>query len=182
MSVNLTASQFQNTSLPDRIQALLRQYDVSPSLLGLEITESMSMASPQQSIALMKELTERGLSLAIDDFGTGYSSLAYLKTFPVNMLKIDRSFVKDIEVDQNDAEICDVTVLLAHKLGLEVIAEGVETEAQLKYLLSIGCEQIQGYFISKPGPADEIEQVIRNMPPISWLGTMEFWGAETTNE
>ena len=175
MSVNLTASQFLNRSLPDRIQALLRQYDVAPALMNLEITESMSMVSPDQTIASMKELTECGLSLSIDDFGTGYSSLAYLKLFPVSTLKIDRSFVKDIETDQNDADICDITVLLAHKLGLDVVAEGVETEAQLKYLRSIGCEKIQGYLISRPLPVDELEQFISNSPQLTGSGTGDLW-------
>ncbi|HJV92814.1 MAG TPA: EAL domain-containing protein, partial [Azonexus sp.] len=144
-------------------------------LLNLEVTESMSMASPEQTIASMTELTECGLSLSIDDFGTGYSSLAYLKLFPVSTLKIDRSFVKDIETDRNDADICDVTVLLAHKLGLDVVAEGVESEAQLKYLLSIGCEKIQGYLISKPLPAAEAERFILDHAPLSGLGTVELW-------
>ena len=176
MSVNLTASQFLNRSLPDRIQAMLRQYGVATEMMVLEVTESMSMANPDQTIASMKELTGCGLSLSIDDFGTGYSSLSYLKLFPVSTLKIDRSFVKDIETDQNDADICDVTVLLAHKLGLDVVAEGVETEAQLKYLLSIGCEKIQGYLISKPLPADELESFIRAHPQMTWFGTTDLWG------
>jgi diguanylate cyclase (GGDEF)-like protein len=180
ISVNLTASQFLNRSLPDRINALTRQYGVSSNRINLEITESMSMASPEQTIASMKELTAWGFTLSIDDFGTGYSSLAYLKMFPVSTLKIDRSFVKDIETDQNDADICDVTVLLAHKLGLDVVAEGVETEAQLKYLLSIGCEKIQGYLISKPLPADEVEQFIRNNPRITAPGTVDLWGSEAS--
>lgn len=175
MSVNLTASQFLNRSLPDRIQALLRQYGVAPKLMNLEVTESMSMASPDQTIASMNELTECGLSLSIDDFGTGYSSLAYLKMFPVSTLKIDRSFVKDIETDQNDADICDVTVLLAHKLGLDVVAEGVETEAQLNYLRSIGCEKIQGYLISKPLTADDAEQFILTHVPMAGMGTAGLW-------
>ncbi|HXE37983.1 MAG TPA: EAL domain-containing protein, partial [Azonexus sp.] len=175
MSVNLTASQFLNRELPERIQALLSQYGVTTNLMNLEVTESMSMASPEQTIASMTELTECGLSLSIDDFGTGYSSLAYLKLFPVSTLKIDRSFVKDIETDHNDADICDVTVLLAHKLGLDVVAEGVETEAQLKYLCSIGCEKIQGYLISKPLPADEAERFILDHAPVSSMGTVELW-------
>ena len=102
----------------------------------------------------------------------------YLKLFPVSTLKIDRSFVKGIEVDQNDADICDVTVLLAHKLGLDVVAEGVETEAQLRYLLSIGCEKVQGYFFSRPLPADDLENFVRNFSPLNWLGTVDVWATE----
>ncbi|MBI2276144.1 MAG: EAL domain-containing protein [Dechloromonas sp.] len=175
MSVNLTASQFLNPDLPARIRALLGQYGVAAGHMNLEVTESMSMAAPEQTIASMTELTECGLLLSIDDFGTGYSSLAYLKLFPVSTLKIDRSFVKDIETDSNDADICDVTVLLAHKLGLDVVAEGVETEAQLKYLCSIGCEKVQGYLISKPLPADEAECFIRDHLPVTGMGAVELW-------
>jgi EAL domain-containing protein (putative c-di-GMP-specific phosphodiesterase class I) len=121
-------------------------------------------------------LTSYGQSLSIDDFGTGYSSLAYLKLFPVSTLKIDRAFVKDIEHDPEDASICDITALLAHKLGMDVVAEGVETEAQLKFLHSIGCEKIQGYLISKPLPADQAEYFIRNQPDMTSLGTIDLWG------
>lgn len=164
MSVNLTASQFLDRALPDRILALLRQFGLDTALLNLEVTESMSMASPEQTIASMRELTDCGMSLSIDDFGTGYSSLAYLKMFPVSTLKIDRSFVKDIETDRNDADICDVTVQLAHKLGMDVVAEGVETQAQLDYLRAIGCEKVQGYLISRPLPADAAERFILDYP------------------
>jgi EAL domain-containing protein (putative c-di-GMP-specific phosphodiesterase class I) len=135
----------------------------------------MTMASPENTIVSMKVLKENGLTLSIDDFGTGYSSLSYLKMFPISTLKIDRSFVKDIETDQNDADICDVTVLLAHKLGMDVVAEGVETKAQLKYLQSIGCEKIQGYLISKPLPADKAEEFIRSHQPMTGLGTVDVW-------
>ena len=175
MSINLSAVQFLDKTLPARICDLLAEHGLSAGLLDLEVTESMSMASPDESISAMKTMRNSGLTLSIDDFGTGYSSLAYLKLLPINTLKIDRSFVKDIESDPNDADICDVTVLLAHKLGLEVVAEGVETEAQLKFLLSIGCEKIQGYLISKPLPAPEAEAFIRNTPPMANLGTLELW-------
>ena len=175
MSVNLSASQFLDRELPDRIHALLQQYGLETDKLDLEVTESMSMDSPSDTIALMKKLREQGLSMSIDDFGTGYSSLAYLKMFPISTLKIDRSFVKDIETDQNDADICDVTVLLAHKLGLDVVAEGVETETQLKYLLSIGCEKVQGYFISKPLQKDMVGRFIKGYQPMTGLGTIDVW-------
>ncbi|MDK9725537.1 MAG: EAL domain-containing protein [Sterolibacteriaceae bacterium MAG5] len=181
MSVNLTASQFLDPALPARIQGLLERYRLPAARLTLEVTESMSMASPERTIASMRELTACGLSLAMDDFGTGYSSLAYLKLLPLRELKIDRSFVKDIETDQNDADICDVTVLLAHKLGLEVVAEGVETEAQLKYLLSIGCEKVQGYLFSRPLPADEAERFIVESPGIPRLGTIDLWAGGPLN-
>jgi diguanylate cyclase (GGDEF)-like protein/PAS domain S-box-containing protein len=175
VSVNLSARQFLDKLLPERVSAILAEYGVPAEQLVLEITESVSMESPHETIAVMQRLTERGMSLSIDDFGTGYSSLSYLKLFPIRSLKIDRSFVKDIETDQNDADICDVTVLLAHKLGLEVVAEGVETPAQLKYLLSIGCEKIQGYLIGKPMPANELEKFIGNNLPLTGLGTVDIW-------
>ncbi len=175
ISVNLSASQFLDRNLPDRILALMRQYGLNPESLDLEVTESMTMSSPEDTIAAMNELRRSGLTLSIDDFGTGYSSLAYLKLFPISTLKIDRSFVKDIETDQNDADICDVVVLLAHKLGLDVVAEGVETEAQLKYLLSTGCEKIQGYLISKPLPAAQVEPFITRYTPKASLGTVDLW-------
>ena len=175
MSVNLSARQFLDPALSDTVAAALKVYQLSADCLDLEVTESMSMQSPDESIRIMQALSDSGLSLSIDDFGTGYSSLSYLKLFPIRTLKIDRTFVKDIEVDHNDADICDVTVLLAHKLGLNVVAEGVETPAQLKFLLSIGCEKIQGYLISKPLPADAAETFIRNHVPLTNLGTIDIW-------
>lgn len=175
MSVNLAASQFSDRDLPARIQEILAQYDLPSGSLDLEVTESMTMKSPTDTVAMMKVLTGHGQSLSIDDFGTGYSSLAYLKLFPISTLKIDRSFVKDIETDADDASICDITVLLAHKLGMKVVAEGVETEAQLKYLLSIGCEKIQGYLISRPLPADQMERFIRSHTTMTSLGTIDLW-------
>jgi diguanylate cyclase (GGDEF)-like protein/PAS domain S-box-containing protein len=175
MSVNLSAAQCADSHLPARILDIMREAGLVAGSLDLEVTESMTMKSPAKSVALMKVLTEQQLTLSIDDFGTGYSSLAYLKLFPISTLKIDRSFVKDIETDPDDAGICDVTVLLAHKLGLDVVAEGVETAGQLKYLLSIGCEKVQGYLISRPLPADQAEEYIRNNPPLKGLGTIELW-------
>lgn len=175
MSINLSTSQFLDKTLPARIHELLGKNGLSADLIDLEVTESMSMASPDESISVMRTLSGSGLTLSIDDFGTGYSSLAYLKLLPINTLKIDRSFVEDIESDPNDADICDVTVLLAHKLGLEVVAEGVETEAQLKFLLSIGCEKVQGYLISKPLPADKAEHFIRSHAVTAEPGSVDLW-------
>lgn len=175
MSVNLAASQFTDPCLPTRIQEVIAINGLQPDSLDLEVTESMTMKSPTEALEMMKVLINHGQSMSIDDFGTGYSSLAHLKLFPISTLKIDRSFVKDIETDLKDASICDVTVLLAHKLDMKVVAEGVETEAQLKYLLSIGCEKIQGYLISKPLPADQAETFIRNHSRMTSLGTVDLW-------
>ena len=175
MSVNLSALQFLDKDLAEHIQAILAETGLAADCLDLEVTESMSMASPGDTIAIMQVLAECGMTLSIDDFGTGYSSLAYLKLFPIHTLKIDRSFVKDIEIDTNDADICDVTVLLAHKMGLNVVAEGVETEAQLKFLLSIGCNKIQGFLISKPLPADRVKEFFNNYIPRTELGTVNLW-------
>ena len=178
MSVNLAARQFTDPDLPARIQEIMANNGLQAGSLDLEITESMAMKTPADAVAMMKMLTIHGQTLSMDDFGTGYSSLSYLKLFPITTLKIDRSFVKDIETDQNDANICDVTVLLAHKLGMKVVAEGVETEAQLKYLLSIGCEKIQGYLISKPMPADQTETFIRTYSVMGDLGTIDLWAPQ----
>jgi diguanylate cyclase (GGDEF)-like protein/PAS domain S-box-containing protein len=175
LSVNLSAKQFLDPQLALRIAEILAENAVAAAMLDLEVTESMSMRSPTDTVALMDALTQQGMSLSIDDFGTGYSSMAYLKLFPIRTLKIDRSFVSDIETDPNDAQICDVTVLLAHKLGLETVAEGVETQEQLKFLLSIGCERIQGFLISRPLPAAEVAPFIRAHQPLDWLGTTELW-------
>ena len=177
MSVNLAASQFADQNLPTQIQAILEKTGIPATSLDLEVTESMTMKSPDGAAAMMRVLTGQQLSLSIDDFGTGYSSLAYLKLFPISTLKIDRSFVKDIETYQNDADICDVTVLLAHKLGMNVVAEGVETEGQLKYLHSIGCEKIQGYLISRPLPSNKAEEFIRDHKIMGGLGTVDLWNA-----
>lgn len=175
MSINLSTRQFSSADLPSELRNILDQACIDPKWLDLEITESMSMESPEQAIKTMRRLTDLGVTLTIDDFGTGYSSLAYLKLFPVHTLKIDRTFVKDIETDQNDADICDTTVLLAHRLGLETVAEGVETAAQFKYLLSIGCERLQGYLISKPLPAAEAEEFIRQSRQVPNLGSIDVW-------
>ncbi|MGB4466741.1 MAG: EAL domain-containing protein [Azovibrio sp.] len=155
MSVNLSPYQFQDENLPERVRQVLASTGLPPARLHLEITESMAMKNPEATVRMMQTLNEIGVKLALDDFGTGYSSLAYLKLFPIHILKIDRSFVKDIETDENDAAICEMTMLLVHKLGLQAVAEGVETQAQLDFLRRIGCQWIQGYLFSKPLPTPQ---------------------------
>ncbi|HSG23085.1 MAG TPA: EAL domain-containing protein, partial [Azonexus sp.] len=122
----------------------------------LEVTESTAMQNTEVTLGILDQLADMGVLLAIDDFGTGYSSLAYLKHLPIQHLKIDRSFVTDIEADANDAAICAATIALGHNLGLKLIAEGVETEQQREFLSRLGCDILQGYLYSKPLPFDEI--------------------------
>jgi len=157
MSVNLSARQLRAKNLLEMVAHTMRQFDLQKGDLELEITESVAMENPQATIDLLNQLRSLGIKLAIDDFGTGYSSLSYLKLLPFDRLKIDRSFVKDIESDANDAAICSATIALAHNLGLELVAEGVETEAQLNFLKEQKCDAAQGYFFSKPIPALDIE-------------------------
>lgn len=156
ISVNISARQLKSRHLFNLIDRLMTTHNIQPGMLELEITESAAMDDPEQTIPRMKKLKNKGVGLAIDDFGTGYSSLSYLKLLPLTRLKIDRSFVKDIETDPNDAAICAATIALARILGLGLVAEGVETEAQLEYLRIQGCDSAQGYYFSKPLPAKDI--------------------------
>lgn len=155
MAVNLSAHQLRKETIVADIINVLAQYDLGKGALELEITESVAMQYPEQNAKLLAELRQYGIELAIDDFGTGYSSLSYLKLLPLDRLKLDRSFVKDIENDPNDAAISAATISMSHELGLTVVAEGVENEAQLVLLSSMGCDLVQGYYFSKPLSADD---------------------------
>ena len=161
MAVNLSAHQLRDPQLAPRIAALLSLYGLGGNDLELEITESVAMKNPQGTTRLLTQLRELGIELAIDDFGTGYSSLAYLKQLPLDRLKLDRSFVMDIEHDPNDAAISAATISLAHSLGLSVVAEGVETASQFEFLKRLDCDVVQGYFFSRPLPAAEAEAFLR---------------------
>ncbi|MPN42763.1 putative signaling protein [bioreactor metagenome] len=119
------------------------------------------MQNPELTLSILDQLSDMGMMLAIDDFGTGYSSLAYLKHLPIQRLKLDRSFVKDLETDSNDAAICAATVALGHKLGLELVAEGVETEGQRDFLAALGCDFVQGFLYSRPLPADAVIDFVK---------------------
>ena len=155
MAVNLSARQLRATDLVEQVRDVLARYGLQPGELEIEVTESVAMDNPEQSIEQLRALRALGVTLAIDDFGTGYSSLAYLKLLPIHVLKIDRAFVRDVETNANDAAICAATVALAHTLGLKVVAEGIETEAQRNYLATeLGCDYLQGYLFGQPAPPE----------------------------
>ena len=154
VAVNLSARQFYQQDLVATVKDILEETGLQPQLLELELTESMMMSDVEAAAAILRDLKAIGVHLSIDDFGTGYSSLSYLKRFPIDLLKIDQSFVRDITLDPDDATIVLSIISLAHSLRLEVIAEGVETEAQLAYLHKHGCDYMQGYYFSRPLPAE----------------------------
>jgi diguanylate cyclase (GGDEF)-like protein/PAS domain S-box-containing protein len=155
VAINISAQQLRHENLLLLVRGALACYDLLPEDIELEITESTAMENPELTLSTLDQLAALGIVLAIDDFGTGYSSLAYLKHLPIKRLKLDRSFVTDIETDANDAAICTATIALGHSLGLELVAEGVETEAQRDFLAKLGCDVLQGYLFSKPMPFED---------------------------
>ncbi len=157
-AVNLSARQFGNESLLDDILASLCGAGLEADLLEVEITESVLMSDPERADRILQRLHALGVHISIDDFGTGYSSLAYLKRFPAQTLKIDRSFVSGLPADRDDAAITQAVIALSHSLGLKVVAEGVETKAQLEFLGRLGCDEAQGYLIGRPMPAAQLAQ------------------------
>lgn len=161
ISVNLSAIQFRNKSLVDSLRLMLEETGLPPELLELELTESIIMHSTDAVIETLQRLKALGLSLSIDDFGTGYSSLSYLKRFPIDALKIDKAFVRDITHDEDDAAIIKAIISMAHSLRMKVIAEGVETQEQLAFLEDNHCDEIQGYYFSEPLPSSVFEEMLR---------------------
>jgi diguanylate cyclase (GGDEF)-like protein/PAS domain S-box-containing protein len=155
MSVNLSPRQFESQTLVADIRGILEASGLEPALLELEITEGAVMENPEYAANLLRTIRDMGVGLAIDDFGTGYSSLSYLKLFPLSTVKIDRSFINDLSQDADARALIDGIITLAHGLRMKVVAEGVETEAQLDYLRIRGCDEVQGYWLCKPVPADE---------------------------
>jgi EAL domain-containing protein (putative c-di-GMP-specific phosphodiesterase class I) len=162
VAVNLSARQFQQQDLAGQIAAVLESTGLPPNLLDLEITESHAMQDAGFTLSVFHDLQSMGVRISIDDFGTGYSSLGFLKQFPINTLKIDRSFVKDLAADAKDEAIVSAIIVLAHCLGLDVVAEGVESQAEVDILRRHNCDRMQGYFFSKPLPAPQIEALIRS--------------------
>ena len=166
MSINLSARDLVDTDLPDYLKQVLADHALAPHWLCVEITESALMDDPEQALITMQRLHRLGVHIAIDDFGTGYSSLSYLKRMPVAEIKIDRSFVKAMAYEQNDALIVRSTIALGHSMGIRIVAEGIEDAVTLEKLRALGCDFAQGYFLSKPLPETEL---------LSWAQT---WQAE----
>lgn len=160
VAVNLSAREFQQGNLIEAVAGVLEETGLAPKFLQLEITEGISIQDVDFTIKVLGELKEMGVQIAIDDFGTGYSALSYLSRFPIDVVKIDRSFVCDLTIDATDAEIATTIIVMAHNLGLEVIAEGVETEEQLAFLKQRRCDEMQGYLFSKPVPAEKLEEIL----------------------
>ncbi len=167
VAVNVSPRQFRDPRLADRIERVLAEYQIMPGMLSLEITETVLMQDTASSEATLLQLKALGVDLALDDFGTGYSSLSYLKRFPFDRVKIDRSFVKDITTDADDAAISKAIISMAHSLGIRVVAEGVETAAQCQFLRRHRCDEMQGYYFSRPLPPVEITALLiekRHLP------------------
>ncbi|MDD2466443.1 MAG: EAL domain-containing protein [Desulfobulbus sp.] len=161
VAVNLAANHFYNSELPSLIDRLLDENDIEPHLIELELTESTMMRNISQGTRIVNQLKAKGVCLSLDDFGTGHASLACLSQFPIDLLKIDWSFVTDVTSNPTNALIVAATVAMAHKLGKNVIAEGVETEAQMAFLRRLNCDQMQGFLFSKPRPSEEIGVMLK---------------------
>ncbi|MCI5124339.1 MAG: EAL domain-containing protein, partial [Candidatus Electrothrix sp. AR5] len=161
VAANLSSKQFQDKKLLHLVIEILDENGMKPEALELEITESVLMEDPDGAAQLLEDIRGLGVRIAIDDFGTGYSSLAYLKNFPVNTLKIDQAFITDIVHDSNDETIVASVLSMAESLNLKVVAEGVETKGQLELLRKMGCEEVQGYYFSKPLPPEGVAALLK---------------------
>jgi EAL domain-containing protein (putative c-di-GMP-specific phosphodiesterase class I)/CheY-like chemotaxis protein len=176
VAINISGCQFRQAGLDKTIAQKLAQFGIGPRWLEIEITESSLMENPDEAVAMLNNLKALGITISVDDFGTGYSSLSYLKRFPLDTLKIDRSFVRDIMVNADDAAIARAIVSMAHSLNLKVVAEGVETVEQLGFLRANRCDQIQGYLFSKPLAADACSALLasaRRLGPPAEIGDVE---------
>jgi EAL domain-containing protein (putative c-di-GMP-specific phosphodiesterase class I) len=166
VAVNISALQFRQPNFVETVQRALAAADLEARFLGLEVTESVIMHDAERVTDCLAQLKGMGLELAIDDFGTGYSSLSYLKRFPIDKLKIDKSFVRDINRDRDDAAIVSAIIGLTRSLGLKTIAEGVETPEQHEFLRAYGCDEVQGYLFSTPLPAADCAKLLAEHAPL----------------
>jgi EAL domain-containing protein (putative c-di-GMP-specific phosphodiesterase class I) len=162
VAVNVSAKQFRERDFVNQVQAAVRRNGINPRLLELELTEGVVLHSIEETILTMNKLSDIGLRLSLDDFGTGYSSLQYLKRLPLDQLKIDQSFVRDITVDKSDMAIVRTIIAMAKSMNLDVIAEGVETAEQHELLLELGCERFQGYLFGKPVPVAQFNEMLNH--------------------
>jgi EAL domain-containing protein (putative c-di-GMP-specific phosphodiesterase class I) len=160
VAVNVSAKQLGQHLLSETVMEVLEEAELDPCFLELELTESVAMQDAETTIKIFTELKQKGIHISIDDFGTGYSSLSYLKRFPIDKLKIDKSFVNDVAEDPDDEAIVKAIIAVAHSLKLRVVAEGVETKEQLKFLRLQNCDEWQGYYFSQPVPAEQITQML----------------------
>lgn len=165
MAVNLSARQFFDESLLNDIAAALQSSGMESGLLELEITEGMAMQNIDNAIRMLKAMKEMGVRIALDDFGTGYSSLSQIKRFPIDTLKVDRSFIRDLTHNPEDRAITEAIIAMGRTLSLTVVAEGVETEAQETFLRELDCDQSQGFHFSRPTSADQLGKLLRNHVP-----------------
>ncbi len=160
ITVNLSGRQFQNPELVDKVAQILQETGISPDLLEIEITESTAMKNLERTVLRLQQLTKMGVSISIDDFGTGYSSLSYLKRLPIQKLKIDQSFIRDIATDPDDRAIISAVTSMARKMSIRTVAEGVETEEQFSFLRASDCDEAQGFLFSRPLPAQKFRELI----------------------
>lgn len=160
IAVNVSPIQFNHPHFVDDVLDVVKNSNINPRLLKLELTESSLLKNVDQSIEKMQQLQDKGIGFSMDDFGVGYSSLSYLKRLPLDQLKIDKSFVRDIAIDPNDAVIVRTIIAMAQNMNLQVIAEGVETEAQKSFLEQNGCTMFQGFYFGKPVAIDELERLL----------------------
>lgn len=166
VSINLSPVEFRNPNLAKDIIATISAHGIDPSLIEVEITEAIAVQNMESAIVMLEELVAVGISISIDDFGTGYASLSYLQSLPIQKIKIDRSFIDGVLINANDAAIVSAVIAMAHTLGLEVIAEGVESQEQMNFLKDLSCDQIQGYLVSRPVPREQIDLLIHNAAAI----------------
>jgi EAL domain-containing protein (putative c-di-GMP-specific phosphodiesterase class I) len=161
VAVNISPRQFHQRDIAGMVKRALREFDIPPHLIEIEITESTAMHHAEAARETLANLKALGVKIAIDDFGTGYSSLSYLKRFPIDCLKLDRSFVIGLPANQDDAPIAQAVITMAHALRLKVVAEGVETDAQRQFLTANGCDEMQGYYFSRPMPVEDCTRMLR---------------------
>lgn len=173
VAINFSAFQFRDPKIVGNLQEVMDESSLKPENIELEITETALMQDPETAQRILFDLKDEGFTISLDDFGTGYSSLSYLKRFPVDILKIDKSFINDVSINEDDRAITRAIIAIADRLKIQVVAEGVETENQLQFLYEEGCDLVQGYYLQPPIPADDITNLLNDMSPftcrIPWL-------------